>query len=71
MFGNVEIHGRNRTIYWTRLTTTAIIGATQIRVVDQVDWNEGDMIVIAPTTYRPHETEVVKIGKTKWTEKLK
>lgn len=61
VFGNLEMHGKNRSIYWTRLAATANIGTKKIQVIDEVDWVEGDLIVIAPTTYRPHETEVVKI----------
>lgn len=63
VFGNLEIHGKNHSVYWTRLKRTADVGNKEIQVEDMVDWKEGDLIVIAPTSYKPHETEVVQIGK--------
>ena len=34
---------------WTKLTQTAVVGATQIKVIAANGWKVGDKIVIAPT----------------------
>ncbi|XP_048585401.1 fibrocystin-L isoform X2 [Nematostella vectensis] len=61
VFGNLEIHGPNKTVYWTRLERTAEAGQDSLQLVDSVDWIEGDMVVIAPTSYRSYETETFTI----------
>ncbi|MBQ4805807.1 carbohydrate-binding protein [Aquimarina sp. MMG015] len=46
--GRLELHGKKR-ISWTNLTSTANVGATQITLKDQVDWEVGDKIALTAT----------------------
>lgn len=62
MFGNLEIHGLNRSVYWTRLSKTADPGTRIIHLEEAVDWKPGEEIVIAPTSFEPYDTEILKIG---------
>ena len=50
-------------MYWTRLTKTADVGSNIIHLEEAVDWRTGDEIVIAPTSFEPYDTEIVRIGK--------
>ena len=59
----MEIHGLNRSVYWSRLSKTAQSGSDVIRLEEIVDWKRGDEIVIAPTSFEPYHTEILKIGK--------
>ena len=63
VFGNMEIHGLNRSVYWSRLSKTAQSGSDVIHLEEIVDWKRGDEIVIAPTSFEPYHTEILKIGK--------
>lgn len=47
--GTVDIHGQPRSQTWTRLSTTAFNGSTQIDVQHAVDWPLGSQIIIATT----------------------
>ena len=62
VFGNLEIHGLNRSVYWTRLSKTADPGSNVIYLQEAVDWKSGEEIVIAPTSFEPYDTEIYKIG---------
>ena len=62
VFGNLEIHGLNRSVYWTRLSKTADPGSNVIYLQEAVDWKSGEEIVIAPTSFEPYHTEIYKIG---------
>lgn len=59
----MEIHGLNRSVYWSRLSKTAQSGSDVIHLEEIVDWKRGDEIVIAPTSFEPYHTEILKIGK--------
>lgn len=63
VFGNLEIHGLNRSVYWTRLSKTAEPGSTIIHLELEVDWKPGEEIVIGPTSFEPYDTELRRIGK--------
>ncbi len=52
----LELHGTPRTV-WTRLTSTAAKGATQLAVEHSVDWKPGDNIVLASTDFDPTQAE--------------
>ena len=65
VFGNLEIHGLNRSVYWTRLSKTADPGSTIICLELEVDWKPGEEIVIGPTSFEPNDTEIRRIGKLK------
>ena len=46
---------------WTRLGKTAEAGSRVVTLLEAVDWRKGDEIVIAATSYEPHETETFRI----------
>jgi hypothetical protein len=52
----LEIHGAPRVV-WTRLTSTAAKGTTQLSVEHSVDWKPGDNIVLASTDFDPTQAE--------------
>ena len=49
--------GREIETTWTVLDSTADIGATQIKLINSVDWKVGDRIVIAATSFNHYEAE--------------
>jgi hypothetical protein len=59
-FGEFKLFGRPRTS-WTRLRSTAQKGATQIQLSQATDWNAGDELFIASTSYDPAHAEKRKI----------
>lgn len=60
--GRLELHGtRSQSRNWTLLDGHARKGATQLRVVDAVDWTVGDRLVIAPSGFDPNEAEEVTV----------
>ncbi|XP_022094388.1 fibrocystin-L-like [Acanthaster planci] len=61
VFGGLDIHGKNRSIYWTQLSATVSPGDTTLTVRDQTDWQVGDEIVVAATSYEAWQTETFKI----------
>lgn len=63
VFGSLDLHGVNRSVYWTRLRKTADPGSGVIYLEDAVDWRPGEEIVIGPTSFEPYDTEVLTIGK--------
>jgi hypothetical protein len=54
--GRLEIYGERRTS-WTKLGTTASVGATQITLKESPDWRVGERIVIASSSFEPNEAE--------------
>lgn len=60
-YGTLDMHGIERPITWTDLKTTADAGATSITLNDRggvaLDWQVGEEIVIAPTTYSGRDAE--------------
>ncbi|XP_069115680.1 fibrocystin-L-like [Argopecten irradians] len=61
VYGGLEIHGKDVGVPWTRLHTTVNPGDTTITLADNVTWEAGDEIVIAPTSYDIWETETFRI----------
>ena len=47
---------------WSLLRNTANVGDTQITLMDNVDWNTGDLIVVTSTSFDAFETEVFEIS---------
>lgn len=47
--GGLEFYGVEPQTTWTRLTQTALAGATKINVASAAGWSVGDSIVIAPS----------------------
>ena len=46
---------------WTQLSTTATEGSNQIILEDEVEWAQGDDIVLGPSGFDPWQTESFKI----------
>ena len=61
VFGELILHGLPPEKTWTRLEETATAGSDTIRVVDSVDWKEGDRIVITSTSFEAKQSEVFEI----------
>ena len=65
--GVLELHGVKRTPTWTSLALTASPEDTEITLMEDVDWKEGERIVIAPTGFDNFEVDertiVSKSGK--------
>ena len=61
VFGQLTLHGQNRLVIWTHLAETAFPGADTIQVFDSPDWNVGDVIVIASTSFEMLHTEKFQI----------
>lgn len=59
--GTLDIHGNPRSPSWTTLKTTANVGDQSITVQDLVDWQPGEQIVLATTSYSLGDTEVKTI----------
>lgn len=51
MTGNLELHGAIPEVIWTKINAHAEAGATALSLMEEVDWQTGDEIVIAPTDY--------------------
>ena len=61
------MHGVSRDKTWTVLETSSPANATQITLRDAVDWQVGELIVVAPTTYESRDAEhrrIVGIDRT-------
>ena len=56
-FGTLDMHGIERDKTWTVLDTTAEAGATQITLSESVDWQVGEYIGIAATSFDGREGE--------------
>jgi hypothetical protein len=65
-FCQLSMCGIPKTTTWTRLSATAAVGATVITVQGEPDWNVGDKIVIAGTSwhfnYDHEEREIASIS---------
>ena len=62
VFGWLELHGKPRNVYWTRLAATASKGTKSITLGEAVDWNPGEEVVISSTTTEPFQTEKRRIN---------
>ena len=61
VFGQLILHGQNRSVIWTNLAKTAFPGSDNIEVIGTPDWNIGDVIVIASTSFEMLHTEKFQI----------
>lgn len=61
----LSLHGEDR-VEWTRLASTADVGATSIVVDGQVDWRVGDEIVIAPSRRTWDEFDLVTVASASY-----
>lgn len=51
MGGKLELHGATPEVIWTKINQHAALGATSITLEENVGWQVGDQLVIAPTDY--------------------
>lgn len=56
-YGTLDIHGVPRQPTWTHLETTVSPGDTTITLNTPVDWQVGEEIIIATTSFKSTETE--------------
>jgi hypothetical protein len=56
-FATIDIHGVPRDVTWTSLESTVEAGATQITLVESVDWAIGEVIVITSTDFNKDHAE--------------
>jgi hypothetical protein len=56
-FGQLEMHGVKRNPEWTSMDITADKGATKITLIEKVDWQAGEFIVIASTSFEGRDAE--------------
>lgn len=61
VFGGLDLHGRPRSVTWTRLRSTAQAGSSSFTLVEPVDWRIGDKIIMTTTSYIANQTEVLNI----------
>ncbi|MBY0456011.1 MAG: G8 domain-containing protein, partial [Gemmataceae bacterium] len=60
--GTLELHGARRdAVSWTQLGATAEPGAKELTLKDEVKWQPGDRICVAPSGYSPLEAEEVTV----------
>lgn len=59
VLGNLTMHGVPRRVTWTRLASTAAVGATSLTLRSSVDqvWFPGDIISVSPTEYDHKQVE--------------
>ena len=57
----LDLHGRPG-VSWTRLATTAIAGNNTLQLLEPVDWEVGDYIFVASTTFTQYDTEEAYIA---------
>jgi hypothetical protein len=59
--GKIELHGKDVGATWTKLASTANVGATSITLVDPVSWPVGSVLSIAPSGYDLNEVDRVTV----------
>jgi len=59
--GTLDLHGAPR-VNWTRLAGTAPIGATQLTLEREADWQAGDRIVLAATDFDPAQYDEATVS---------
>ena len=61
VFGQLILYGQERSVIWTHLAETVLPGSDTIEVIGTPDWNVGDEIVIASTSFEKLYTEKFQI----------
>lgn len=56
-YGQLEMHGPVRTPTWTQMSASSSVGATQIQLKEEVDWQVGEYIVIASSDFEGRNAE--------------
>ena len=60
-FGGLDLHGVQRSVYWTYLETTISPGEDTLTVTEDTDWKKGEEIVVTTTSYDAWHTETFEI----------
>ena len=66
--GVLDIHGNPRNPSWSLLAETANINDNTITLQDSVNWQIGEQVIIATTSYVLEESEVMTIASTNGAE---
>ena len=61
VYGGLDLHGIQRSLYWTQLAVSAYAKTNKITLKLSVDWQINEEIVISTTSYAPFETETFTI----------
>jgi hypothetical protein len=56
-FCTLDMHGIERTPTWTYLDQTVDVGGTVMTLAEEVDWQVGEQVGVAPTGYKAREGE--------------
>ena len=67
-YGTLDMHGIQRTPTWTMLETTSDVGSNTITLQEEVDWQVGEQIAIASTSFEAREAEqrtIIAVDSTK------
>lgn len=60
--GELQLHGKRRdSRSWTQITADVEPGDTQLHLLENVDWQPGDQIALAPSGYDPFEAEQLTV----------
>lgn len=68
MGGKIDWHGIPHQVTWTKLSTTAEAGATELTLDKPVDWPLGAHIVLASSSSTPAEAEELTISQVNGTK---
>ncbi len=61
VYGGLDVHGKPRNVTWTTLKTTASKGTRIITLNQPVDWVAGEEILLATTSFKAEQTEILTI----------
>uniref|UniRef100_S4RUK3 Polycystic kidney and hepatic disease 1 (autosomal recessive)-like 1 n=1 Tax=Petromyzon marinus TaxID=7757 RepID=S4RUK3_PETMA len=61
VFGGLDLHGTNHSVYKTKLGQTAAAGSGSITLASPVDWKVGSDIVISTSSYDSWQTETRRV----------
>ncbi len=51
MGGTLSLHGTPPEVAWTKIGEHVSAGSSALPLIDEVDWNPGDQVIIAPTDF--------------------
>nr|XP_032810523.1 fibrocystin-L isoform X1 [Petromyzon marinus] len=61
VFGGLDLHGTNHSVYKTKLGQTAAAGSGSITLASPVDWKVGSDVVISTSSYDSWQTETRRV----------
>ena len=57
----LDLHGAPRNVYWTHLDASVTAGTSSLTLVTEVDWQQGEKIMITSTSFDRSEAEYLTI----------